>query len=240
MPTTTVNATLQGRASFTYQAALINWKTQVRDASSSTVTTTYTSANTVGAAIRTYVISSRGSMSGFCGRTFLFFDNLDTATGGGTITAATLKVYNPGSSNAIDTVPVESTAWNAGTDTTLDAADYSLLDQSVTYSDTKLTWGGGYNDYTLNATAVSAMNTDGYLNTAVIEGPHDQGNTNPTTGATSETATVRFLDATNKIKLELTYTLPGYGHDIIGVDSANIVSVNGVATADIVSFIGVS
>ena len=240
MPTTTVNATLQGRAIFQTTQALINWKAQVRDASSSTVTTTYTSANSVGGAIRVYLISSRGSFSGFCGRIFLFFDDLDTATGGGTITAATLKVYNPSSSNAIDTVPVESTAWNAGTDTTLDAADYSNLDQSVTYSNTKLTWGGGYNDYTLNATAISAMNTDGYLNTAVIEGEHDQGNTNPTTGATSETATVRFLDSSNPIKLELTYTPAGYGHDINGVSSGNIVSVNGVATADIVSFIGVS
>lgn len=240
MPSTTVNATLQGRVFYTLNAALINWTSQVRDASTGLTANTYTTTNAVGGAIRVYLVNSRTGVSGHCSRVFLFFDNLDTATAGGTITAATLKVYNSGGSNAINTIAVEATAWGGdGSTTTLSTSDYSNLDQSTAYSSEDLSWGGAsYNDFALNATAISAMNTDGYLNVAVIEGEHDYGNTSPTLDDSSETATVRFVDGTNPIKLELTYTT-GYGNKVIGVDKTNIGEVTGVATADIGKVIGV-
>lgn len=242
MPSTTVNATLQGRAAMSYSAALINWTSQVRDATFGTLINTYTTNNTIGGAIRTYLISSRGGYQGHCSRVFLFFDGLDTATGGGTITAATLKVYNSSFANFINTIAVEATAWGGdGSTTTLSSGDYSALDQSTAYSSEDLSWGGAtYNDFVLNATAIAAMNTNGYLNVAVIEGEHDYGNTSPTLNDTSETATVRFVDGTNPIKLELTYSAAGYSNNVLGVAAANISKINGVATANIGKVVGIS
>lgn len=241
MPSTTVNATLQGRVFYELSAASINWISQVRDTSTGTTATTYTTPNSVAGALRVYLTTSRSGVLGYCSRVFLFFDGLDTATGGGTITAATLKVYSSGGSNTINTIPVEATAWGGdGRITTLSTSDYSNLDQSVPYASEDLSWGGSsYNDFTLNATSIAAMNTNGYLNVAVIEGEHDYGNTSPTLDDTSEFATVRFLDGTNPIKLELTYSSAGYGNDMMGVASANIGEVIGVATADIDNIIGV-
>lgn len=240
MPSTTVNATLQGRVFYSLSAALINWTSQVRDASTGTTANTYTVPTSVAGALRVFLINSRSGVTGYCSRVFLFFDDLDTATGGGTITAATLKVYNSDGGNTINTIPVEATAWGEdGTTSTLSTSDYSNLDQSVPYASEDLSWGGAsYNDFVLNATAIAAMNTNGYLNVAVIEGEHDYGNTSPTLDDTSELATVRFVDGTNPIKLELTYSTI-YGNNVIGVASANIGEVNGVATADIGTVIGV-
>jgi hypothetical protein len=240
MPTATVNATLQGRVFYSLSAGLINWTAQVRDASTGSVANTYTTNSTVGGAIRTYLITSRSGVQGFCGRVFLFFDNLDAATAGNTITAATLKVYNSSSANTINTIAVEASAWGGnGTTTTLSTSDYSNLDQSIPYSPEDLSWGGGtYNDFVLNTTAIAAMNADGYLNVAVIEGEHDYGNTNPTLNDLSESASVRFNDPTNPIKLELTYTT-GYGNSVINIPKASIDSIINVSSANIDTVINV-
>jgi hypothetical protein len=240
MPSVTVNATLQGRVFYTLSAGLINWTSQVRDASTGSTATTYTSGFSQGGAIRVYLIAGRSGYVGHCSRVFLFFDNLDTLTGGGTITAATLKVYNASSSNAINTIPVEATAWGSnGTSTTLSTSDYSNLNQSIPYASEKLTWSSGYNDYSLNNVCIAEMNANGYLNVAVIEGQYDYGNTSPALNQSSETASVRFLDSTNKIKLELTYTAAGYGNDVINVPSSSVKSIINIASGDIDTVINV-
>jgi len=83
------------------------------------------------------------------------------------------------------------------------------------------------------------MNTNGYLNTAIINDTYDQGASNPSGDFQNG---VEFLDATNPIKLEITYTpaATGYSHGVNGVGSSSIVSVNTVATASISNVIGVS
>ena len=48
------------------------------------------------------------------------------------------------------------------------------------------------------------------------------------------------LGLTTLAGTQLEYTLPGYGKDVIGVTSSDIVEVSGVATGDIVDVIGVS
>ena len=236
----TVDATYQGYVYLNYSAALINWTGQVRNATTGTGAATYTSNSSNTIAIRASLQASRSGYVGTCNRVFLFFDGLDTATGGGTITAATLRVWGAGSSQITDTIVVEGTAWGGGGDTsTLSTGDYDSLDHSTAYSPKDLSWGGAvYNDFVLNSTAIADMNANGYLNCAVIEGDYDYDNQNPTVG-TSVIAGVEFLDPTNKIKLNLTYTAAGYGNDVIGVASANIDSVIGVATADIDNIIGV-
>ena len=61
----------------------------------------------------------------------------------------------------------------------------------------------------------------------------------PTSG-TNATAPVEFLDPTNKIKLDITYTPAGYSKKVIGVDPASIGRVNGVLSANISKVIGIS
>lgn len=242
MPSTTVNATLQGKVYYSLIGSpLVSWVNEVRPATTGTFANTYTTQIQVGNAIDVYLITSRSNQVGFCSRVFLFFDNLDTATGGNTITAATLKVYNAGSGDSTNTISVEASAWGGdGTTTTLSTSDYSNLDQSTAYSNELTSWAGsGYNSFTLNATAISGMNTNGYLNVAVIEADHDYGNTNPTLDAASKSVNVGFNYSGNEIQLELTYLTP-YGNKVIGVDKTNIGEVTGVATTDIKAVIGIT
>jgi len=240
MPSTTVNATLQGKVFYTLNAALINWTGQVRDASTGTTANTYTTQIQVGNAISVYLVTARAIYQGHCGRVFLFFDNLDTATGGNTITAATLKVYNNGSGTTTNTITVEGSAWGGdGTTTTLSTSDYSNLDHTTAYSNELTSWAGsGYNSFTLNATAISDMNTNGYLNCVVIEADHDYDNTSPTLDAAAKSANVGFNYSGNEIQLELTYSTI-YGNKVIGVEDVDIGKVTGVATTDIKAVIGI-
>jgi hypothetical protein len=91
----------------------------------------------------------------------------------------------------------------------------------------------------LNATAISDMNSNGYLNCFLIEGDFDYDGQNPVLDDGPYGGTVEYLDATNKIKLELTHSPSGYGNNVIGVASANIKKVIEVGTADIGTVIGV-
>ena len=241
MATTTIEADLQGIVYRTYNSVLINWSTDVRDASTGTSTATYTAPANVYNPIEAALISGRGGNQARCNRVFLFFD-VSSVTGTDTISAATLKVRGGGFGPNADTVVIESTAWGGnGTTTSLATSDYSNIDYDEDYStQVKTVWySSAYNDFTMSTLAVNNMNTDGYLNLAVIEYDHDYLNLSPTQGQVFKNG-VKFLDSTDKIKIVLTHAPAGYGHDIIGVDSADIVSVNGVASADIVKFNGVS
>jgi len=240
MANVTVDASLEGAIYKSAVASLILWTADVRNASSGTISSTYGSPQTNAAALRVQLQSSRSGYQGICSRTYLFFDDLDTATGGGTITSATLKVYASAAQFAFHSILVEGTAWgDDGSTTTLSNSDYSELDFGNAYSNELSTWGSGYNTYTLTAGAINDMNSNNYLNTVLVEGEYDYDNTNPSIG-TQISAGISFKNASNPHELILTYSAPGYGHDINGVDSADIVSVNGVAAADIASFNGVS
>ena len=239
MATTTLTALLEGRAEKVTNGTIVQWTSQVRNATSADFIATYGNSTTNTSAFRSYLQSTRGGAQGRCSRTFLFWNNFGTGVAGN-ITAAQVKI--PGSTSTIslaDNILIESTAWNGdGTDTTLDNADYSEIDHSNAYCTLRTSWGIGYNTIDLNANAISDMNNNGYLNTALIEGEYDYGNTNPSTG-TSMAGTVQFQNSTSPIELILTYST-GYSHKVNGVSSGDIVSVNGVVTADIASFNGVS
>tara|TARA_R110000796_G_scaffold158112_1_gene274835 strand:- start:236 stop:946 length:711 start_codon:yes stop_codon:yes gene_type:complete len=236
MPTTTVNATLQGKVDYETNIASTNWVGLIRDVSTGNSADTYTTEVGVGTAIRVNLSTGRTNYFGACRRVFLFFDNLDTSIVG-TITATTLKIYNPFPFfNTCNTIAVEGSAWgNNGTTTTLSTSDYSNLDHSTAYSSEKTTWSGGtgvYNDFVLNTTAITAMNTNGYLNVAIIEGEYDYGNTNPTLDLQGIATSMKFLDPTYPIKLEITYTpalnsITTYS-SVIGVAAANISSINSI------------
>ena len=235
MSVTTIDATLQGFSYKIYQAIAIDWNFEVRDASVGTVATTVTTNVLDMDSIRVQLYLFRGSTAGACGRTFLFFDLSSIV---GTITSATLKVlgyYN----GTCGVIPVKSTAWGGnGTTTTLSTSNYSALDYSNVYSSAITSWNTStYNDFTLNSTAISDMNSSGYLNICLIDNTYDYLDTSPPLGTNIQSG-IEYLDGVNNIKLEITYGT-SYGNNVIGVNSVDISSVIGVDASDISTVIGV-
>ena len=240
MATTTINATLQGVIERQDSSgAAINWLTTTRNAAAGTVATTITT-NTFFTGIQVQYTFSKNVYVSTCNRTFLFFD---LSSVGGTITAATLRVLAGTPGNTVDMQVVPSTAWGGdGTTTTLATGDYDGVEFNVTagsnYGLRTLNWiASSYNDITLTAAAISDMNSDGYLNCALLNSDNDYKGVSPTLGTLIEYP-VEFLNATNPIKLEITYTPAGWTKDINGVSNASIVSVIGVAKASIANVNG--
>lgn len=230
MATTTIEADLQGVVSNVKTFKSIVWGSDIRNDPTGTSAITYTTNGTNNNAIRAGILSGRGDQTGYCGRTLLFFDVSSIL---GTITAATLNVLGTGTSVDADTIAILATAWGGdGSTTTLTTTDYGEIDFSTNYSGQLTTWStSGYNSYTLNSSAISAMNTDGYLNCAVIEYLYDYIGTSPSVD-TLVNAGIEFLDSTSPIKLEITYS-PSINDvtiysSVIGVEAANIETIIGV------------
>jgi hypothetical protein len=234
MATTTIDVTYQGVVSFTYvDPFIINWVFDVRAAATGDTAVTHTSNTQDNSAVRASLTSGRLGNIGVCARTFLFFDDIFASIGYGTVTAATLKVYNGGSATSTQTIVVESYAWGSnGSSSTLVDTDYSELNRygTGTYSSVKTSWSGNsYNDFVLDASCIADINGYGYLNCAITEYDYDHLGYDPPTG-TIFNAPIEFLDPTNKIKLEITYTPGGYPNKVIGVAGASIATVDGIGT----------
>ena len=234
MATTTVNASLQGIVERQdTSGSAIDWLTTTRDAASGTSTTTVTS-NTNLTGMRAQYELAKGVYSSTCVRTFLFFD---LSSINGTITAATLKVLagSPGISDDVHVVP--STAWGSdGTTTTLSTGDYDAVEFNGTSGSSYgsiLSWtASSYNDFTLTSDAISDMNTDGYLNCALLNEDNDYKGVTLSLG-TDISHVIEFLDPTNPIKVEITYTPDGWNEIVNGVANASIANVIGVSESSI-------
>ena len=236
MATATVDVDLEGYVERSDLSGLpIAWVPITRDAPVGTFADTRTTALTTEGTRSAYLLK-RGTYFSFNSRSFFFFDLSSIV---GTITAATLKVRAGTTSNSVDTIIVEAMAWDFdGSNTTLDIPDYSAVTLTTSYSTPLTSWTAStYNSYTLNATAISAMNNNGYLNAALITEDYDQKPQAPTLGDDWAVA-IRYADGSFPQQLDIIYTPAGYGNDVNGVASANIVSINGVASANIVTVNG--
>ena len=175
-----------------------------------------------------YVSSGRGA--GFrIQRTYLAFD-LSSVTG--TITDITLVL----TTNIVydDVIVVESTA--PGLATNLTTSDFGDVNFSITYSSAYTLISSSTNSITLNSNAISDANTNGELILGVINYDYDYLNVQPP-DSLSNPSQIQYSLGTAPY---LSYTaVTGYGNTVIGVISANIGEVNGVATADIGNIIGV-
>ena len=239
MATTTINATLQGVIEKqNASGSAINWVSTTRNAAAGTGVTTITT-NSFLVGMKVGYTSAKGLYIAECIRTFLFFD---LSSVGGTITAATLKVLagTPGNTDDVQAVP--STAWGGdGTTTTLATGDYDGVEFNGTSGSNYgsiLSWtASSYNDITLTADAISDMNSDGYLNCALLDQDNDYRGIAPTLG-TEISYPIEFLDATNPIKLEITYTPAGWNDNVNGVANASIANVMGVTESSIAGING--
>lgn len=238
MATTTIENDYGGRIIRSVAQAQVIWLTDVRNATIGSGVNNYTANTSVGEAIRVQYTASRAGSSGACNRFFLFFDTSSVA---GTITACDLKVLGYLNSGA-DVIPVESTAYGGnGSSSSLLLSDYNNLDFATPFASASTSWSTtGYNTFSLNATAISRMNTNSYLNVALIDNEYDYQGASPATG-TNYSSGIEIFDTTNPIVLDITYTPTptGYANTVNGVTSANIDKVLAVSSSNIDKVIGV-
>ena len=237
MPTQNVTAGLQGRV-LMQANSVTNWVSQVRNASTGTSANTYgSSAVNESNAFRASYVSGRVGNSGTCYRTFLFFD---VSSVPGTIDSATLQIYGTTQSTS-DAFIVESTAWGGnGSSTSMTTSMYNDLDFSQPYSQSSISsWStstSSPNQFIINSAGLTDMNTNGYLNVALINKSYDYDGSSPLLG-TFVASGVRFKNSSYPIRLVISYT-EGYDNDVIGVVNTKIDDVIGVASADISKVIG--
>ena len=117
--------------------------------------------------------------------------------------------------------------WSAGADNSSNVTKYSSEVESWSTS--------GFNDITLNATALSDMASVDNFKLCLIQAENDLANVEAVT-----TAQTGFWRTFNTIHLDYTAASAGYSHNVIGVSSGDNDNVIGIATADIDNVIDVS
>jgi len=161
----------------------------------------------------------------------------------GAVASAELKIY---ADNLGDTGTNSSTVYAVAATTLADStADYGNVFSSGTtlgtlYGSTTISTALGYHTITLNSDAISDINTAAAASNTLtigLMGYYDYNNTDPSTNAQKIAIYYSEFGGGGGTgadpKLELTFASAGYGHDVLGVASANIGKINGVATANI-------
>ena len=178
--------------------------------------------------------SGRGGGTMRFKRTFVYFDTSGVSSD---VASATIRVtgYSGAGSATADTLFVISTAFGTDGSSNLTTAEFNDID--YTKSRTAVINAASYdadgtNDYTVNAAGLTQIRDSNALILAFIEEDADLNNTEGSDAA-------RGIRINMSVNFTLTYTLAGYGNNVIGVASANIAKVNGVATADISKIIGI-
>ena len=174
-------------------------------------------------------------------RSFLQFDTSGIT---GTVSSATLKIYGYVNGTA-DLKIVKSTAFGSGYEgSSLSTADFdaitgftddAAMSGNVTdYSSEITTWStSGYNDITLNSTALTDMQNDNAFKIAIVEHDQDYKNVDPGINATNAGGMYfEFYTGTSTDPI-IDYTVAGYSHSVNTLSSANIGEINTVATANI-------
>ena len=232
MATTTVTADREVAAN---SGTKTTW-TAARDATAANSFTEYSTSTDNDDAIIELFLSGRGGGTYVIGRTFLFFD---VSGVGGTITAIDLKIYGI-TYNTVDVMVAKSTAFGGSGDASFVAGDFDNWspDSPTAYMASSPAWSiNTYNTLTLNATAVSDANTNGYLNVVVLGNDYDYNDVSPGSDIDRQGG-IKFKNGTYPIELAITYTAAGYGNDVMGVTAANIDNVIGVAKASIANVNG--
>jgi hypothetical protein len=183
--------------------------------------------------------SGRGGSTYTIRRSFLWFDTSGIT---GTVSSATLKIYGYGSGTS-DVIAVKSTAYGGDGSASLVTSDFNnfATGSGNDYSSEISTWSiSGYNDITLNATALANIKNNDVLIVCLMEYDYDHQNQTP--GSLLDVRSGMYYDnepGTSKDPY-IDYTLQtGYANDVIGVATGSIGKVIGVATASIEKVIGV-
>ena len=227
MPTTAINADQAGSITTLTDASF----STARGASTGTMITSAQQS----AAVRFQKGSGRGGATYSFTRYFIKFDTSTITTN---VTAATLTIKSFGSPSLTPgIITLKSDAFtNNGA---LQASDINNFDSSTQYASAYGPWanGGSNNVITLNSSARSDIQSDDTFIVCLMDQDHDFGNED--TEFPSLTVQVGIESGGSDIHLDVTHDDPaGYSHPVIGVASANISAVKGVATAKIAEVIG--
>ena len=251
MPVITANTT-DG-----YQASGLTsgWDNTHDKTSGQTLSTTSTQNSNFGA--RTEYAASRSAY--YIVRTFFDFDVSGIS---GTVTEARFSVLTDVNGAGVENIVVKSghdptdtstlwfNTWLTGLGGTISGWGTSSTGVTAFSSDTATAANLNFTDFTLNAAALSHLNsirgTSTLFKIAVLNYDYDYLDVDPNPGdGSSNLQRVGFYYANHSTSakrphLDLTTAAAaGYSNTVIGVASANISTVKGVATADIEKVIGV-
>ena len=229
----------------------VGWNA-VHDSTTGTVVISNAASN--GIAIAANCLAGGRGTIWLASRVLMDFDTKDISVAP---SAATLKVYGITNGTA-DIIVLKSwqdlssiaTDWyNAMIDPTVVIPGNAWGTVNVTeYSNELTTWStSGYNDITLNATALADMASLDTFKLMIMEYDYDYRDVDPDLGGRSGCQDVKsgvyFADNTGTSKDPyIDYTpgvAAGYGNPVLGVASGDISKINGVATADISKVSGV-
>jgi len=180
MPTTSsINSTTAGDG-FIY-ASGSSWST-ARDATTGTGASSSSNNNPYG--IRATATSGRGGTSYMFTRSFFYWDTSSIsaypASGilkiyGLTMTAASVACVKSTHGTSITTADFDAIeGWQTGVNNIPNVTEYASTITSWT--------AGAYNEFTLNATALSDIRNNGYLSVCLIETSKDLRNVTPNSG----------------------------------------------------------
>jgi len=177
-------------------------------------------------------------------RSFFAFDTSGITS---VVSSATLKIHGY-SRNAGDVIAVRATAPDLTTG--IAVADFdaihgfvagaSMNGNATDYSAEISTWStSGYNDITLTADALSEMVSESIFKVALVNYDYDYLNVDPTFAAgVADYNGCFFANASFAQRPYIDYTLAGYPNAVNGVATGDIGSIIGVDTADIDKVIG--
>mgnify|MGYP003655912416 CR=1 FL=1 len=217
-----------GNSGYILKSGTGGWAS-VRDATSGSAYDNPTSGrNSIG--IYAQHASGRGGSAYSLYRSFFYFDTSGITN---TLSSATLKIYGYGFGTA-DVIAVKSDAFGGDGGTALANADFNNFDTSTTYSSELATWStSGYNDITLNATALADIKNNNAFILCLMEHDYDYSDSAPSGAMVRSGVYYDNYTGTSRDPY-IDYTLAtGYGNTVNGVAAADISKVNGVATADI-------
>ena len=231
-----------GKYGYVVNSSETSWMIARDSSTGSSVFNQSTSTDSEQCAV-TYSSGSKGS-NWLVKRLFLAFNATAYQTG---YTITNLKLYylpttstTGSSSTGMKMALVQSTA-QGNADTNLTVDDFNNFNDGTDYAanngSTDNTWRdlNTLSSVDLNATAISAITSTGYLKICIMEYLYDYPDTTPG----SALSLAAYANYNTVPYLSFTATALGYGNDVIGVSSSNIASVNAVATADISEIIGV-
>ena len=212
---------------------------KARGTVSSTSSTFSTTVSNYQFAVYNVKGGSRGSVNYSCVRSYFEFDLSSLS---GTATSVDFKVYSDNlgatSTNGSTAYLVEATAL-AG-----DANDFGNVFTSGTtlgasFGSFTISTTLGYHSLTLNSDGLTAVNNaigSGTVTVGLV-GYYDYNNSTPNTTSTTvynkfHVYYSEYTGDSRTPKLEITYA-SGYGNDIAGIDSGDILTVNGIRTINI-------
>lgn len=239
MPTVSVNASREGKITGPYLPVWFDARNELIGSTAQN----RTSPTVDSFAIASEYISSRAGDLYRVMRSYFYWDLSSYAPN---ITAIDMNIDLVGSGTPLQIIPAQSVlafGGNGGSSLVINEFDINTPTppSPPAYSASPFTNGSGVVTTTLNPTAITDANNNGFLIIQLVEFDYDYPDFDPTPfGYQQYYAGINFAFGTNT--LDVTYTLAGYGNAVNGIGTGafgTIDTVNAVANANIDKVLGI-